>query len=420
MAKLKTGGIFIAIYICDAPMGAGKTSAAITYMNEHPDQKFLFVTPYLTEVDRIKQACPALNFTTPSDDHSTKLDNLHSLLSSGQNIVSTHALFGMYNSYTEELLRNSDYTLIMDEVFAVIETMSISVADIDVLLQSGLAEIAEDGEHIRWLDDEYNGTKFQDVMVKAKANNLIRYKNKLLYWTFPVNTFLLFNNVYILTYLFDAQIQRYYYDMCGVSYEYIGTSCVNGKYTFSKTTHVPDFLTRLQSYVHILNDEKLNRIGDSKHALSATWYKEACRYKKKPLIEKMCNNLYNVFRHRFQSSAKENMWTCFKAHEKWLERGNYRSGFVSCNIRATNDYADRRYLAYCINVFLNPDIAGYFRGHNVRIEEDKYALSEMVQWIWRSAIRNGEEIWIYVPSKRMRDLLIGWINSFQKEDEIYK
>ncbi len=35
---------------------------------------------------------------------------------------------------------------------------------------------------------------------------------------------------------------------------------------------------------------------------------------------------------------------------------------------------------------------------------------EMVQWIWRSAIREGNPINIYVPSSRMRSLLQRWLN----------
>ena len=31
--------------------------------------------------------------------------------------------------------------------------------------------------------------------------------------------------------------------------------------------------------------------------------------------------------------------------------------------------------------------------------------------IWRSAIRDGKPINLYIPSKRMRELLINWINN---------
>ena len=41
----------------------------------------------------------------------------------------------------------------------------------------------------------------------------------------------------------------------------------------------------------------------------------------------------------------------------------------------------------------------------------------MLQFIWRSAIRDGKEIWIYIPSIRMRTLLKKWIkeNPLQTE-----
>lgn len=37
------------IKVCDAIMGSGKSSAAINYMNEHPDKKFIYITPYLNK-----------------------------------------------------------------------------------------------------------------------------------------------------------------------------------------------------------------------------------------------------------------------------------------------------------------------------------------------------------------------------------
>ena len=49
--------------------------------------------------------------------------------------------------------------------------------------------------------------------------------------------------------------------------------------------------------------------------------------------------------------------------------------------------------------------------NNVNVNEETYALSEMLQWIWRSAIREGNEIWIYIPSRRMRKLLQNWLEN---------
>ena len=54
------------INIVDAICGSGKTSAAINYINQSADEtKFLYITPYLTEVDRIIKSCPQKHFKQP-------------------------------------------------------------------------------------------------------------------------------------------------------------------------------------------------------------------------------------------------------------------------------------------------------------------------------------------------------------------
>ena len=68
-------------------------------------------------------------------------------------------------------------------------------------------------------------------------------------------------------------------------------------------------------------------------------------------------------------------------------------------------------MAYIANRYMDPVIKNFFVQHNIDVDEDGYALSEMLQFIWRSAIRQGKEIWIYIPSIRMRTLLIDWINN---------
>ena len=85
-------------------------------------------------------------------------------------------------------------------------------------------------------------------------------------------------------------------------------------------------------------------------------------------------------------------------------------GFLACNARATNKYAKCYNLAYCVNIYLHPSISQFFIQKGIKVNEELYGLSEMIQWIWRSRIRNGEKIKIYVPSVRMRTLLKDWLN----------
>jgi hypothetical protein len=62
-----------------------------------------------------------------------------------------------------------------------------------------------------------------------------------------------------------------------------------------------------------------------------------------------------------------------------------------------------------LNKYINAVVKTFFDSKGIQTDEDTYAVSEMLQFIWRSAIREGNEIWVYIPSSRMRELLIKWI-----------
>ena len=80
------------VLIVDGIMGCGKTSAMINYVNNAPDNvRFLYITPYLTEVERIKEECKDKNFKDPDTKNKdgSKVTSLETLLTLRENIVST-------------------------------------------------------------------------------------------------------------------------------------------------------------------------------------------------------------------------------------------------------------------------------------------------------------------------------------------
>lgn len=101
---------------CDAPTGHGKTTAIINTVNSNSDRysRFLIVSPYLSELDRIAAATDCLQ---PTGTQKTKQQDLQQLLAAGINVCCTHALFNQLTSETLELLRYGDYryNLIIDE-----------------------------------------------------------------------------------------------------------------------------------------------------------------------------------------------------------------------------------------------------------------------------------------------------------------
>ena len=87
----------------------------------------------------------------------------------------------------------------------------------------------------------------------------------------------------------------------------------------------------------------------------------------------------------------------------------YARGFIPVNAKATNDHIEKRSLAYLCNIFHQPIIKGFFEQRGIKVYEDLHALSEMVQWLWRSQVRRGDPVTVYVPSERMRELLKMWL-----------
>lgn len=395
-------------YIVDCIMGSGKSSAAINYINgSQPDQKFLVITPYLDEIKRYKQMCNKKHFKEPTYNKSSKLDNIKELLRQGENVVSTHALF---HKFDQELINSCEtlgYTLIMDEVTDVVEEYSITNDDISNLLQN-YCTLDESTGKIIWREEcqGYEG-KFSDIKNMCNTGSVVLARGRMLLWLFPVEVFNAFENVFILTYMFHAQIQRYYYDYCKIPYKYLyikGNTYETYEFTDVKGgTHEHDY----NNLINIVDHNKLNIIGKDKYALSKGWYEHNT---KTAIMKQLQNNTCNFFKHIVDCGAKDVLWTTFKDYKPQLSGKGYTKGFLPINARATNLYKDRKVLAYLVNIFFNPMIKGFFQDHNVVIDEDGYALSEMLQWIWRSAIREGNEIWIYIPSARMRDLLRTWIN----------
>ena len=114
--------------------GTGKTIQIINYINQNPDKKYLFITPFLTEIERIKKSCPNLKFEEPPV-FGNKIQGLKYLLNKQKNIVSTHSLFRSFDQSVLDLTKFYDYTLIMDEVADIVEVVDATKSDIKLILE---------------------------------------------------------------------------------------------------------------------------------------------------------------------------------------------------------------------------------------------------------------------------------------------
>lgn len=394
------------VNVVDAIMGAGKTQSIMNHINQS-DEHYLVITPFLDEIERYKTYCGEKKFKCPHiNGEKNKLNDIKRLIGKGENIVSTHALFQRFDKELIDICRAQNYTLVMDEVANVVDEYPISKDDFETL-RAIYTDINPETKQLSWKKEysSYRG-KFDNEKRLCDLGSLVCYGDNLMVWLFPIEVFNSFRDIYILTYRFDLQLQRYYYDYYGLKYKYWSVAGENLKdYHLVEYTDTPATLN-YRSLIHVCNTKKLNMIGDRQSDLSKTWY---LRNKNNASMKVMKNNLSNYFRHIRNNCSSDSIWTTFKEFQEVLKGKGYTKAFVPMNARATNQYRSRTSVAYPINRYINPFVKNFFNSNNIDVDEDGYALSEMLQFIWRSAIRDGKEIWIYVPSIRMRTLLLKWI-----------
>jgi hypothetical protein len=159
----------------------------------------------------------------------------------------------------------------------------------------------------------------------------------------------------------------------------------------------------------------MNKVGESvgkENPFSSSWFDRADSY----TLEKLRASTEYFFKKLAQTPSKQNAWTTFKKVKAQISGVGYGRGFLPNNLRATNDYIHKTSLAYLCNIFYLPPIRGYFTDRKIPVYEDLFSLSEMLQWLWRGQIRRGDPIHVFIPSARMRRLLMLWLESDNIED----
>lgn len=396
--------------VIDAMMGMGKTTAMIRYINEAPpERRFIFCTPLLEQVERVSNECADRHFITPDNTFTTKTEDIKVLIRANLNIATTHALFLLFDDETRELIRERNYTLIVDETMDVLSLVQITPYDAKTIIEE-YCEALEDGQLV-WMETNYDG-RFEDLKEEIVAGNLFKYGNHCLVRMCKIETFEVFREVFLMTYLFNGQPCKAYFDFHGWDYKqwYIGGSSHD---TYALTgTPVKYKYPNLKQLITVKHTFTRSTLETKRGAFSKKWYEENNNPETVEMV-KLKKHLATFFKLYGKDGGSANMWTTFKDYRRQLQGTRYTRGFVPCNSKATNEFRHKTVLAYPINRFLNPNLVNFIARHGGKVKHSDFALSEMVQWVWRSAIRDGKPITIYIPSDRMYELFMNWLNSIE-------
>ena len=420
------------IKVVDGIMGSGKTSLAIQDMNAHPERRYIYISPFLDEAARIVRSCPALDFREPdASQYGTKSRHFHRLIEKGQNISSTHRMFEGISTEVLDLLRVKNYHLILDEAISVLYDYNMSgdtesrrwstshaatmtQNDVETLVESGFLDVNDEGQ-VQWVGQRLS--RYDKMRDLADRGTLYFVNDKALIWSFPEEVFSpsIFRTVTILSYQFSYQMMSKYLEFFEIQYDkFYVEQDAEGKYFLLPyelgARHEVEFRKLLKDRIHIVNDPKLNAMGDPVggriNSLSKSWWERNGG----DAMETLNKNLTSFFR-RVTASASERAWSTFVSEKKKVS-GKFVNikHWVPMNSRATNQYKAKTAIAYCINRYAHPNTVSFFTKRGLTLNHDEYATSEMLQFLFRFAIREKKPIDVYVPSFRMRELLKMFLN----------
>lgn len=438
------------IYVADIIMGGGKTSGAITYMLQNPDKKYIYIAPFLNEAERIANACGPLNFALPkqiSEYNRSKILHIEQLVKEDRNIACSHVAFSALTRQTIELINEKRYTLICDETVDAVKVDSVYVKDMLLLEKAGMLRREDDAYKFTGDDDYIDGNSLYTDLCRLSRNNNVYFEDETLpsgkkeqyfYLLLPPEIFECFETVIILTYMFESSNLKSLLDLYGCDYEYIGIERVDfgNTYILSKTgLYVPEYIYDLKNKINIYEydtnpiigrgrpPKNLNKYRVKKGRLweekdfkpTMTFFRHPEKYS--DLYNELKNNQLSFFEKvikQFGGTKNDCMWGTYKIAASKLEGRGLRKKFVPFNSKATNEYRTKKYVSYICDLHLSPQLTRFFKKHNIGYDEKAWALSTMLQFIWRSQCRDGKEIQIYIPSFRMRNMLTSYLDDLSK------
>lgn len=422
------------IELIDYMMGTGKSTYILNKMVDWSEEglyeQFVYISPLLSEVGgnrkegskgyvsgRVQDKCPRLNFKFPVNHGSSKLDSFRDLLLKGNNISATHNVFTNLTPLDVDLIKEKRNVLVIDEEVQALDTYTdLGKNHFNVLLNGGQVYITEEGK-VCWNHKDF--PQSEDFLSRVDEGNystsdkqlsrfinlcdgeyLHKINDKVIIWEYPMSVLEAFDKVIVMTYMFEASPMYSWCRMNNVTVEML---------------HIPELVEKqkqikrdLKGLIDIVETTKMKHI--EKFGFSYTWWEGTGR--NKVYTDKIKSVLEDCVRHHTGDSGyKHYLFTCPQnSFPKIKGKGYSRGEWLYSDCKATNDYADKKVMFYLYSKFPNVFISPFCKDKGAEIDADKYALSSMLQWLWRGCIRKGEPMKVVILSKRMRDLFKEWLN----------
>lgn len=405
----------------DAPMGYGKTTAIINKVNTKGfkglgnTERFLVVTPYNAEVNRI---CENSCCVAPV---GVKRDEIKSLLASGENICCTHALFALFTNEHLDIIRESGYNyhLIIDEELSLITDIvgykrqlnkdnpsiieQYGKDDYTILKKEGL--ITETDEHeVLWNEEKEYAGVFVDLKKRLGIHRLFRYGKGIIQMP-KRSLWLVFTSVTFCSYRMKDSLLSYYCQLndITVNYQHIENKEIIEGYKALKPKRL--------DLLHLYTTPK-----DISYSCSKYFYSNNCRPQRGEKTSKLrrLSAMFRYFRENIVPSSVDKTayyWTCYKGYAQYfVDKNLAKKRHRPCNMKAVNDLQVCQIIGYFVNRFMKVSIKNFLQQQGIEVNEKEIALSETIQFIWRSAVRAvaPKPVYVFIGSDGLKKDLDLW------------
>lgn len=421
------------IIIVDGPPGCGKSTWGIEYMKRKisQDNPFVYVVCSLDESKRIIDAMKGKSVFEP-DSEDTKFSSLREHLKQGHSVVITHHLFKRLNFNFSKWIRKYSYELIIDEVIDAVEYYSMAKGTIRALKDSN-TYMLDDRGRVKW-NESYSNESYESEKVsklrslsESRTVKELYDKNGEAYGFVKYHYFQIlesFSKVHILTFMFKGSLLKGMFEVSSMRYEIKTINEIDGRLELVDEFERVSTKHELINSINLFDDSDVKDVGmllDRKRNFSYTH--QSSSDLDPEYVTQLKNDMVNIVTNKFKAKKKDLLVTVYET--VYLAKGFVKekddklfstvartkavAGYASATLRATNKHGHVRNALYGIRRSLNPQLVKYIDDNGGSVCEYTYTLSEMIQWIWRTAIRNGERINLCIFCIKARTLFKLWL-----------
>lgn len=408
------------IQVVDALCGAGKTTWIFKHIMANKDKEWIFCSPYLNETGegkvkgRIQKELPEMRFLSPESSPSKKASFLRGV-GQNRNIAITHALFTGFSLDVAKVLEDKNYHLVIDETIDLITFYDdVKGDDVKIMIEWGMVLVGDKGR-IDWnytKYPDYNG-RDNDIKELCDLGCLWLYGDNVMLQRIPPLALQACKSVTILTYMFEGSLMSAWMELNNIEWEYYNPPTLKPAKQLKEEMRDKLYLVKPSS---VIDKMQTDTNGYPIHSVfNMSWYKAASV----PELNEVKASIESTIKHNMISGNV--FWTTFKQWELVLKGKGYTKGvrvdwldgvrptFLSKNTRASNEYRDCTKCIYTVNIYPNGSIESHLKTHGVTINRDLYALSELIQFVFRGAIRCNQDMDLLILSNRMRCLFETWL-----------